>query len=156
VFAIVGVLLLFGPSGPAPHSGLAPDVVGALSRSKPPTTPPPTTAPATTRPSSRPKPAPAPSHPPLTVLNNSRITGLAHRAAARFAEGGWQIALIGNFTGRLWETTVFYAAGQQAAAEQLARQFPGLTRVQPRFVGLPGSGLTVVLTRYSAAYYATG
>lgn len=94
-------------------------------------------------------PAP-PASPPklaLTVLNNSRITGLADRAAARFRSGGWPIKETGNFRGTLTETTVYYEPGQLASARLLATSFRGLTRVLPRFASLPGSGLTVVLTR---------
>jgi hypothetical protein len=84
---------------------------------------------------------------PLTVLNNSNRTGLADRAARRFRAGGWPIKLTGNFTGRVSETTVYYAPGQLRSAQLLQRSFAGLTRVRPRFESLPGSGLTVVLTR---------
>ena len=83
---------------------------------------------------------------PVTVLNNSRFTGLARRAAARYRAGGWLVAVTGNFTGRLRATTVYFAPGQQGSATRFARQF-GVARVLPRFPGLPGSGLTVVLTR---------
>jgi hypothetical protein len=83
-------------------------------------------------------------------LNNSRIHGLAHRAAGDFASGGWRIAGVGNFSGRIAATTAYYGPGGRAAAEQLAREFPKVTRVLPRFAGLPGAGLTVVVTRYYA------
>lgn len=81
------------------------------------------------------------------MLNNSTIHGLAASAAARLRAGGWPVRLVGNFTGRLPYTTVFYDPGQQAAARQLARDFPAVRAVLPRFAGLPGTGLTVVLTR---------
>lgn len=84
---------------------------------------------------------------PLTVLNNSTRSGLADRAAARFRAGGWPIKLTGNFRGRVEATTVYYAPGQLASAQLLQKSFPGLVRVRPRFATLPGSGLTVVLTR---------
>ncbi len=90
----------------------------------------------------------APPRPPLTVLNNSRIRGLAQRVATDFAGDGWTIADVGNFTGRIPQTTVYYPRGGHAAAERLAKRFPKVTRVLPRFARLPGSGLTVVLTRY--------
>lgn len=86
---------------------------------------------------------------PVTVLNNSRLFGLAKRAAARYRSGGWPVPVTGNFTGRLRATTVYFAPGQQAAAARFARQF-GVGRVLPRFPGLPGRGLTVVLTRDAA------
>lgn len=88
---------------------------------------------------------------PLTVLNNSRRPSLADRAAAQYRAGGWPIAKVGNFTGRLVSTTLYYGPGQEAAARHLAAQFVGIKRVLPRFRGLPGSGLTVVLTRDYAA-----
>lgn len=84
---------------------------------------------------------------PVTVLNNSRVTGLAKTAARRFDAGGWPIAGTGNYSrGVIAETTVYYASGQRASAQRFARQF-GIDRVLPRFAGLPGKGLTVVLTR---------
>lgn len=42
---------------------------------------------------------------------------------------------------------MYFEPGQQAAAAALAAQFPVIRRVLPRFAGLPGSGLTVVVTR---------
>ena len=84
---------------------------------------------------------------PVTVLNNSRRSGLAHRAAAQVANGGWPIKLIGNFTGRIAVSTIYYAHGQKPVAEAFAHQFSAVQRVLPRFHGLPGSGLTLVVTR---------
>ena len=93
-------------------------------------------------------PAPAgPPRLPLTVLNNSRTTGLADRAAATFRAGGWPVEVTGNFRGRIRATTVYYEPGQEDSARAFARRFARIERVLPRFEGLPGSGLTVVLTR---------
>ena len=94
------------------------------------------------------RPVPPPVAPilPVTVLNNSRYTDLAQRAAARFRAGGWPTPVIGNFTGRIRATTVYYEPGQAASAARFGRQF-GIWRILPRFRGLPGRGLTVVLTR---------
>jgi hypothetical protein len=117
---------------PAPVAPVAPPVASAA---------PPVAAPA---------PAAAPAGPPrlpLTVLNNSRSTGLADRAAATFRAGGWPVKVTGNFRGRIRATTVYYEPGQQASARAFARRFAGIERVLPRFDGLPGRGLTVVLTR---------
>jgi hypothetical protein len=119
------------------------------------------TSPPTTRPtpaalapiSARPARAPASARPaatpklPLTVLNNSNRQNLAARAAARYSAAGWPIRLVGSFRGRIPVTTVYYAPGQQASAVLLQKTFPAIARVRPRFAGLPGSGLTVVLTR---------
>jgi len=90
-------------------------------------------------------PAPAPIV-PVTVLNNSRVKGLADRAAARFRAGGWPVPATGNYRRTLAATTVYFPPGGRASAQRFARQF-GIDRVVPRFAGLPGSGLTVVLTR---------
>jgi hypothetical protein len=81
------------------------------------------------------------------VLNNSRIDGLAARAAARFEAAGWPVAGTGNYRGRLSVTTVYHPPGQEAAAREFAARFPGVARVLPRTETLPGRGLTVVLTR---------
>ena len=86
--------------------------------------------------------------PVLTVLNNSKVNGLAAKAAADFARGGWRIAGTGNLRGRLAQTTVYYGPGQRDAAEALRRQFPAIGDVEPRSAALPGGGgLTVVVTR---------
>jgi hypothetical protein len=147
-------------AAPAPQTGPTdgPDDAAAVDR---PSVEPPVKESAAAPPAA-PPPAPAPPAPPartqpasvvvpVTVLNNSRETGLAARAAARFEDGGWPVRATGNYTGRLRETTVYYAAGQEAAARSFARTFRGITRVLPRFDRLPGEGLTVVLTRHFPA-----
>jgi outer membrane biosynthesis protein TonB len=118
---------------------------------KPPTTKAPTTKPTTKPPTTKPPvvaPPPVDVKAPLLVLNNSRIHGLAQVGRDAFAKGGWTVTGTGNYSGRLPQTTVFYSPGLKAAAETLARQFPSVTVVKPRPAGVPGSSLTVVLTRY--------
>ena len=88
----------------------------------------------------------------MTVLNNSTIRGLADRAAAGVQARGWQVAQVGNFAGRLEVTTVYYAPGdaaEQAAAQELAREFPQVTKVLPRYAGLPPTpaGIVLVVTK---------
>ena len=115
-----------------------------------PTAPPTTTSPADPTPTSA-SASPSPTRmarPAVTVLNNSRVTGLAAKAARDFEGKGWRIAGTGNLSGRLARTTVYYGAGQQDAAEELRRQFPAIVEMAPRYAGLPGDGgLTVVVTR---------
>jgi hypothetical protein len=87
---------------------------------------------------------------PVTVLNNTTTTGLARQAADEFAAGGWPIARVGNFTGRIPVTTVYFTPGhadEERAANALAAAFPRITRVLPRYEGLPPSvtGVVVVL-----------
>lgn len=89
---------------------------------------------------------------PLTVLNNSVIRGLADRAATAVQARGWQVAQVGNFSGQLPATTVYYSpgnAGEEAAARELAREFPQVSLVLPRYEGLPPTpaGIVLVVTR---------
>jgi LytR cell envelope-related transcriptional attenuator len=97
-------------------------------------------------------PSRPPARAPLTVLNNSKIRGLAQQVAVSVRAKGWQVVLVGNFAGRLPVTTVYYTPGnlaQQRAAEQLAREFPRIARVFPRYAGLPPTpaGIVLVVTR---------
>lgn len=82
----------------------------------------------------------------VTVLNNSRTTGLANQTAGVLRKQGWAVATIGNYTGRVPGTTVFYPAGEEAAAHALGDAFPAVQQVLPRFEGLPGDGLSLVVT----------
>ncbi len=80
------------------------------------------------------------------MLNNSRLAGLADRAATRFRSGGWPVGEVGNYGGgALARSTVFYPPGLQAAAQRFAQAF-GVAQVAPGSSG-KGAGLTVVLTR---------
>jgi hypothetical protein len=120
--------------------------------SKKPSSAPPTHAsaqPTTPGQSQNPPPPGAATHEPLTVLNNSLIHNLADDAAATFREHGWSVRLVGNVKGRFWQTTAYYAPGFEDQAKELQRAFPRITRVLPRYEGLPGGGnLTVVVTKY--------
>ena len=85
---------------------------------------------------------------PVTVLNNSRRTGFASQAASYFERHGWPVRTTGNYRGRIEQTTVYYAPGQEGSARRFAAQFH-IPRVLPRSAlpGLPSTGMTVVLTR---------
>lgn len=136
VAALVGVLLgAFGGSANqqgAPAAGRTPTAATA-----------PSTGPVGTPEAS----APAGPMTPVLVLNNSRITGLAARAAASFRAGGWPVRGTGNYRGRIPVTTIYYGPGELPVAQRFAARFPAVRRVLPRPAGLPGSGLTVVVTR---------
>lgn len=112
----------------------------------------PSHAPTVARRTHRPTPTHAtqgvPVKAPLTVLNNTTVTGLAGRAATLFSAHGWSVSVVGNYTGLVPATTVYYdpaSASSRRAAQTLAAQFPQIVNVAPRFAGLPGAGLTVVL-----------
>jgi hypothetical protein len=114
----------------------------------PPSSSAPATAPPAVQPTATATATPAPARLALTVLNNSKVTGLAKKAAADFAARGWTVAGTGNLSGRLAVTTVFYPPGMLAAAVELRRAFPGIKDSAPRYAGLPGDGtLVVVVTR---------
>jgi hypothetical protein len=91
--------------------------------------------------------APAATKVPVSVLNNSRRAGLAREVANEVQAKGWPVGTVGNFTGRIAETTVYYDSGQLESARALANDFPQIKRIAARFAGLPGSGLTLVVTR---------
>lgn len=88
----------------------------------------------------------APVREPVLVINNSRIHDLAQRAASRFSAAGWPVKGIDSVSGRIRQTTVYYLPGQEEQARAFAAQF-GISRVLPRLPQLPGTGLTVVVTR---------
>jgi hypothetical protein len=84
---------------------------------------------------------------PVTVLNNSRRTGLAHAAATQIHSKGWKIHTVGNLQGLTPESTVYYAPGHAAAAKHLAHDFSSVQRVEPNHAGhIHGSALTLVVT----------
>lgn len=129
------------PAVSASASATPPPSASASPTAPPPTGPaPPASEPPATTPASVAKV-------PVTVLNNSRRSGLAQQVAAEVHAKGWPIAQVGNYRGRLAVTTVFYAPGQLAQARELAREFSQIQRIEPRFAGLPGRGLTLVVTR---------
>lgn len=157
----IGTLLwVNGDPGPASADAVAQeltdDPVAEAPATEEPSVPP-TQAPAAAPvPAALAPPAPAPSPAAqapsspvvaVTVLNNSRRTGLADRAAQRFAAGGWPVTAIGNVRGRIPATTVYFDPGLEASAQAFAATFDGLTRVLPRFPTLPARGIVVVVTR---------
>lgn len=93
-------------------------------------------------------PAVPPAPLPVLVLNNTRVAGLAARAAVTIRARNWPVRGTGNYRDRrVSVTTVYYAAGEEGVARLFATRFPAVRLVLPRPVGLPGTGLTVVLTR---------
>ena len=147
VVVLVIVLLLVLNSHPHPDAG--PALVSPSPSAAPSVAPTPTSASPTTpsaSPASSTAPAPAPKR-PVSVLNNSRRSGLAHRVADQVAAHGWPVATVGNFTGQVAASTLYYGHGQLASARRLAHELPAIRRVLPRFESLPGSGLTLVVTR---------
>lgn len=86
---------------------------------------------------------------PLTVVNASAAGGLAARGRDAFVGAGWEVAEIGNYTAELKTTTVFYPDGDvnaQAAATNLQKQFPKITKLEVSPPTFPYTGVVVVMT----------
>ncbi|MHB8342298.1 MAG: LytR C-terminal domain-containing protein [Mycobacteriales bacterium] len=85
---------------------------------------------------------------PVVVLNDTSITGLAARVAARLRAAGWVVPWIGNLADRVPETTVYYDADQRRAGEVLLRAGLGVRAALPRQPWLASTGtLILVVTR---------
>jgi hypothetical protein len=82
----------------------------------------------------------------VVVLNQTSRGGLAAVAADRLRARGWTVAGVGNFTGVVPATTVYYPPGAEAAALAAAESLPTPARTRPRFGNLSTSRLTVVVT----------
>ncbi|MBE9374080.1 LytR C-terminal domain-containing protein [Saccharopolyspora sp. HNM0983] len=85
----------------------------------------------------------------VRVYNNSKIKGLAHRAAEDFRAAGYEVPEVGNFArGVIPTTTVYFRPGteEEAAAEKVAQRFGA--RAEPRFegVGDASPGLVAIIT----------
>lgn len=96
-------------------------------------------------------PAASPVKVPITVLNETGVTGLAAKIAGAFGGGGWPTTGVGAYKGNdVAATTVYFTQGddaQRQAATQLVAQFPKLSGPAPRFFDVPGNaspGLVVV------------
>ncbi|EFC82412.1 LytR C-terminal domain-containing protein [Parafrankia sp. EUN1f] len=92
----------------------------------------PTTAPATPKPGS--DPAAPHVFAPVVVLNNSRIKGLADRAADKVEAAGFKVERVNNYVGQynVPVTTVFYDPEDAEAARTLLETVPGVDRMVPR------------------------
>lgn len=79
------------------------------------------------------------------VYNNSTISGLASRTAARVTKLGWNVVTVSNWSGQISATTVYYPAGYRAAAQLLADDL-GVTRIHRATATMPTRSLTLILT----------
>lgn len=115
--------------------------------------PPATTAPTTAAPATTTSPVPSVSSSaaatklPVDILNSTHVSGLAARAESTLTRGGWTVALTGNYPHSTSATTVFYPAGQLAAAQALAAQFTAIAKMAVAPAGVSTSDLTLVLAQ---------
>ena len=109
-----------------------------------------TTAPT---PSPTPTPTPTPSETaspvsrdtPVSVLNNTGVSGAAGTFAAKVRSAGWTVGGVGNWRGSIGQNTVYYPTGMQDQAEQLAKDV-GIDRVKPRIDPMRTDRLTIILS----------
>jgi hypothetical protein len=170
VIALIGVLLLvFGqrvdrmdravaaPAAtvetPRPVATQAPIPVAPAPRSIPQAAPASTAAPVAPALPVVPAPSAAPGSdtfvagPQVVIFDQTRQRDLvvAFRSALRSA--GWDVAGTGPWYGAVPVTTVYYPAGQEAAAKALMAKFPEITRSLPVFDGVPADKLTVIICK---------
>jgi hypothetical protein len=107
-------------------------------------------SPRVTTPAPTPTPTPTPAArptAPVAVLNNSTIQGLAARSAERVRSVGFTVPRVGNVSGQIDRTTVYYRAGYREQADLLAGRLRGTQAIRPAPSWLPGStALTLVVT----------
>lgn len=87
---------------------------------------------------------------PVRVYNNSKISGLAERAAADLRARGWTVASVGNYAqGQLAVTTVFYSGTADAeSARALANAIGAKAEAgAPPGLSTARSELVLVVTR---------
>jgi hypothetical protein len=70
---------------------------------------------------------------------------MAAQARTTLTRGGWTVAVTGNYRHSTPTTTVFYPAGQLAAAQALAAQFTAIGKLSPSPAGVSTTHLTLVL-----------
>jgi len=145
---------------PSPSASSAPPTVTPTSEPPPkPTTAPTSTPPPKVSPSESPVEPPSrrptvqtsPSSipvaelPAVEVYNNTRRRGLAEQVANKARAVGWKVAGADNWHGKIVASTVYYPAGMQAEAAQLARVL-GIDRLKDALPNMKKDRLTVILT----------
>ncbi len=104
-------------------------------------------------PSPSPSPTPTPTRTtppvdraavPVSVLNATRTPGLARSAGATVTARGWTLAGVGNWRGYVPTSTVYYPAGREAEARQLAADL-GVPAVAPAPAGIHQQRLTLIV-----------
>jgi type IV secretory pathway VirB10-like protein len=97
------------------------------------------------RPRNRPQPQTGPPDVYVEVYNNTTISGLAAATAAELQDAGWQVVGVDNWHGDIPASTVYYPAGLESEAQQLAETL-GFGRVRGAVAPMKFDRLTVILT----------
>jgi len=95
--------------------------------------------------STTPEPSSEPVRPPVVVLNQTTVEGLAARTAEALEEAGWEVVEVASFRSDVPETTVYYPVDMEEAAIAMEAEWDGIDRVMPVFAGLSEEALTVIL-----------
>ena len=82
---------------------------------------------------------------PVSVFNNSTVSGLAGRVASQTSHLGWQVVGSDNWYGTIPATTIYYPSGMERAGRLLAQDL-GVQRVMPSVAPMSTDRLTVILT----------
>ncbi|HEX4686272.1 MAG TPA: LytR C-terminal domain-containing protein [Nocardioides sp.] len=82
---------------------------------------------------------------PVSVFNNSSVSGLAGRVSTQASHLGWQVVGSDNWYGTIPATTVYYPPQLAKAGKQLALDL-GIHRTMPSVAPMRLDRLTVILT----------
>ena len=113
--------------------------------SQPEATPTPTADPTAGKPAKPHRPKVDRSKVYVVVFNNSNVTGLAGRVAARATQIGWQVVGSDNWYGTIPASTVYYPKRLEKAGKLLALDL-GIQRTVPAVDPMRLDRLTVILT----------
>ena len=81
----------------------------------------------------------------VVVFNNSNVSGLAGKVAARASQIGWQVVGSDNWYGTIPASTVYYPKRLEKAGKLLALDL-GIQRTAPAVDPMRLDRLTVILT----------
>jgi hypothetical protein len=79
------------------------------------------------------------------VFNQTTVSGLAARFAARLQDAGWTVTGVANWQGTVPSTTVYYWPGDKRAARALMADFPDVGRIHAAVSPMPRGELSVIL-----------
>jgi cytoskeletal protein RodZ len=133
-----------GPtSTPTSAPSSAPTSAPAETPAKPSTSAPAETP--TSAPTSAPASIPPSDRPAVEVFNNTPRKGLAEDVAIRARQAGWIVAGRDNWHGKIVTSTVYYPAGMQTEAAQLAKDI-GIASIKDALPNMKKDRLSVILT----------
>lgn len=82
---------------------------------------------------------------PVRVFNNTGVSGSAAALAQKVRGSGWTVAGVGNWSGQIPSTTVYYPSGKRDEAKLLADDLD-IGRVKPSIDQMPSDQMTVIIS----------